>query len=136
MKDAADYLAHILVLSFVEGKALIVMNPQVVHWTVVREEAQGDMGLLRYRLTLRDGGLLEMFERFQVMRERLQVAKYSFHWEDAAGQLRKRWDNAAHHPEVPTPPHHVHDGAEANVVPHAPISAEEVLAIITAESPG
>jgi len=39
VKDAADYLAHI--------KALIVVNPQVVHWEVVREEAQGDMGLFR-----------------------------------------------------------------------------------------
>jgi len=61
--------------------------------TVVREEAQGDMGLFRYRLTLRDGGLLEMFERFQVVEGRLRVAKYSFHCQDAAGQLRKRWDN-------------------------------------------
>ena len=43
MKDAADYLVHI--------KALTVVNPQVMHWTVVREEAQGDMGLFRYRLT-------------------------------------------------------------------------------------
>ena len=125
MRDAADYLAHI--------KALIVVNPQVVHWTVVREEAQGNMGLFRYRLTLRDGGLLEMFERFQVVRGRTQVAKYSFHWQDAAGQLRKRWDNAAHHPEVSTHPHHVHDGGEANVLPHGPISAEEVLAIIAEE---
>ena len=53
MKGAADYLAHV--------KALIAVNPQVVHWTVIREEAQGDMGLFRYRLGLRDGGLLEMF---------------------------------------------------------------------------
>lgn len=97
-----------------------------------------DATLSQYRLRLKryDRGLLEIFERFQMMREKLQVAKYSFHWQDAAGQLRKRWDNAAHHPEVPIPPHHVHDGAEANVLPHAPISAEEVLAIITAESPG
>jgi hypothetical protein len=126
VKDAADYLAHI--------KALIVVNSQVVHWAVVREEAQGDMGLFRYRLTLDGGGLLEMFERFQVVEERLQVAKYSFHWQDAAGQLRRRWDNAAHRPEVSTHPHHVHDGAEANVLPHGPIGAEEVLAIIAAEA--
>jgi hypothetical protein len=126
VKDAADYLAHI--------KALIVVSPQVMHWMVVREEAQGDMGLFRYRLVLWDGGLLETFERFQIVEERLQVAKYSFHWQDTGGQLRKRWDNAAHHPEVPTHPHHVHDGAEANVLPHGPIGAEEVLAIIAAEA--
>lgn len=32
MKDAADCLAYI--------KALIVANPKVIRWTVVREEAQ------------------------------------------------------------------------------------------------
>ena len=126
MKDAADYLGYI--------KALITLNRQVVHWKVVREEAQGDLGLLRYRLTLRDGGLLEMFERFRVVGGRLQVRKYRFHWQDADGQLYRRWDNAAHHPNVPTHPHHVHDGAEANVLPHGPISAEEVLTIIAAKA--
>lgn len=126
MKNASDYLAHI--------KALITLNRQVVHWEVIREEAQGDVGLFRYRLTLCDGGLLEMFERFRIMKEKLQVTKYSFHWQDTDGQLRKRWDNAAHHPEVPTHPHHVHDSTEANVLPHEPISAEEVLTIIAAEA--
>jgi len=46
VKDAADYLTYI--------KALMVVNPQVLRWTVVREKVQGgDMGMLRYRLTLR-----------------------------------------------------------------------------------
>lgn len=42
MRGAAEYLAHV--------KALIVMNPQVTHWTAVREEVQGDAGLFRYKL--------------------------------------------------------------------------------------
>lgn len=126
MKDAIEYLAYI--------KALIVLNRQVVHWQMMREEAQGDVGLFRYRLTLRDGSLLEMFERFQIVGEELLVAKYSFHWQDANGRLRKRWDNAAHHPEVSTYPSHVHDSTETNVLPHEPINAEKVLAIVAAEN--
>jgi hypothetical protein len=47
--------------------------------TLLREEAQEDVGLFRYRLTLNDGGLLEMFERFQIVDERLRVTKYRFH---------------------------------------------------------
>ena len=78
MKDVAEYLAYI--------KALIVMNPQVAHWVVVREESQGNRGLFRYRLTLRGGCLLEMFESFQIVEEKLQVAKYSFHWQDKDGK--------------------------------------------------
>lgn len=110
------------------------MNPQVVHWTAAREEAQGDAGLFRYKLMLRDGGLIEMFERFQVMKESVRVTKYSFHWQDVTGELRMRWDNAPHHPEVTTHPHHVHDGSETNVMPHVPVTFEEVLGIIAAEA--
>ena len=122
MNGAAEYLTSI--------KARIVAHSHVVHWTIVREEAQADQGVFRYRLTLRGGDLCEMFERFQVMAGSVRVSKYAFHWQDAAGQLRKRWDNAAHHPEISTHPHHVHDGTEANVHPHGPISAEEILTLI------
>jgi hypothetical protein len=125
VRNAADYLGHV--------KALIMLNRQVLHWRVVREEAQGDVGLFRYHLTLRDGSMLEMFECFGIAEEKLQVTKYSFHWQGADGTLRKRWDNAAHHREVSTHPHHVHEGRDANVLVHAPISAEGVLAIIAAE---
>lgn len=125
MKDASDYLSYI--------KALIVMNPEVLRWTVLREEAQGDMGMLRYRLTLCDSSLLEMFEFFQIVKDKVQVIKYSFHWQDMTGQLMKRWDNASHHPELSTSPHHVHDGKEGNVRPHGPIRAEEVLNLIETE---
>jgi len=122
MKDASDYLSYI--------KALIVFNPQVLRWSVIREEAQGDIGLFRYRLNLNDNGLLEIFEIFRVVKQRVEVEKYSFHWQDAEGNLLKRWDNATHHPEISTNPHHIHDGSEGNVQPHEPINAEEIFAII------
>jgi hypothetical protein len=123
MKDAADYLAYI--------KALVIANPQVLRCVVLREEAQGGSGLVRLRVTWRDGSLLELFERFQVAAGSLQVTKYRFHWQEASGQLRKRWDNAAHHPEVPTHPNHLHDGSETNVLPHGSLSAADVLDRIT-----
>ena len=123
MKDAADYLAHI--------RALIIRDPKVRHWRVVREEVEGDLGLFRYRLVLRDGGELEMFERFQVVKGDVEVTKYSFHWQDAGGRLRKRWDNAPHYPDIPTHPHHVHDSGEMDAVPHGPVVAEDVLALVS-----
>ena len=125
MKNAADYLAHI--------KSLIILNPQVEHWQIAREAIEDEMGLFRYRLTLRDGSLFEMFARFQVVNGEAQVSKYSFHWQSADGRLRKRWDNAAHHPEVSTHPHHLHEGAEDNVTPQKSMTAEEALMIVTAE---
>jgi len=124
VRDAADYLTHV--------RAVIIANPGVVHLSVVREEAQGNLGLLRYRLTLRDGGLLEAFELFEVIRGQVTPTKYSFHWQDAAGRLRKRWDNAAHRPEAATHPHHVHEGEELNVRAHVQVTLEEILALVTA----
>lgn len=125
MTDANDYLNHI--------RALIVLNQQVLHWTIVREEAQGDRGLLRYRLILKDGSLLELFEFFIITSTEVQVTKYRFHWQNANGQLRKRWDNAPHHPEIVTYPYHIHDGAEENVLPYEAMNVEKVFSVISIE---
>jgi hypothetical protein len=122
MRNAADYLIHI--------KALLVAHSRVKKWSVVREEAQGSMGIFRYRVTLRNDSLLEMFERFHISEGQVFVTKYSFHWQDENGNLLKRWDNVAHHPEIETYPHHIHDGQETNVQPHQPISAEQILALV------
>ncbi|RLC77684.1 MAG: hypothetical protein DRI61_11035 [Chloroflexi bacterium] len=122
MKDAADYLAYV--------RSLIIVNPKIARWTIVREEAQGDKGLFRYRLTLTDGSLLEAFELFRIVQGKVRVIKYSFHWQSEDGSLLKRWDNAAHHPEISTHPSHLHNG-EDKVLPHAPVDFEEVLNLIT-----
>jgi hypothetical protein len=64
------------------------------------------------------------------MDQEVCVQKYSFHWQAMDGCLVKRWDNAAHHPEVLNYPHHVHNGAEVNVLPHEPVCTEAVLALV------
>lgn len=127
MKDAADYLVHL--------KALIIINPRVAHWSIIREEADEDAGLFRYQLVLHDGSRLEMFERFYVKEAKVRVTKYSFHWQDANGRLRKRWDNAPHYLDISTYPHHIHDGSETNVLPYHPVTAEEILETIARETP-
>lgn len=33
---------------------------------------------------------------------------YSYHWQDQDGSLRIRWDNAPHHDDLRTFPHHKH----------------------------
>ena len=34
--------------------------------------------------------------------------KYSYHWQDKSGHLLSRWDNAPHHREILSYPHHRH----------------------------
>jgi hypothetical protein len=119
-----DYLATV--------KAAIIGNPQIITWRVLREESQGDAGLYRYRVTWRDGSQLEMFERFDINGDVCEVTKYSFQWQDAAANLRKRWDCAAHHLEVTAHPHHVHDGVTGQILPGEPTNATAILAYLSA----
>jgi hypothetical protein len=81
----------------------------------------------RYRVFLSDGGLLELSERLVEMRGMVSTTKYRHHWQDGNGHLRKRWDNAPHHPGIETFPHHLHDGTEDQVVSHAAVTGVEVL---------
>ena len=90
------------------------------------------IGLYRYRISFSDGSFLEMTERI-VEEDRLITTKYRFHWQNKEGQIIKRWDNARHHPEIKTFPHHLHDGSEGNVIACKEISGLEVLAKIIDE---
>lgn len=50
---------------------------------------------------------------------------YSYHWQAPNGQLLMRWDNAGHHRQIETFPHHLHQGN--NILPSYHISCEEIL---------
>ena len=68
MKNATEYLARV--------KALILVSPHVVPSETVREEAEGNMGLFRYRLRLQDDSLLAVFEPFEdELRCRFPIAR-------------------------------------------------------------
>ena len=125
MKSADDYVAWI--------KSVIALCPVVIHLSLIREETLTDRGLWRYRLTLRDESLLELFEFFIIESDSINVVKYSFHWQTKEGRLIKRWDNAAHHPEIITYPHHVHDEIKNSVFPYTPVDVQAILGLISAQ---
>lgn len=56
--------------------------------------------------------------------------KYAFHWQKGDGTLINRWDNAPHHPNIATSPHHQHIGNENNVKESYDISFEDILIYI------
>ena len=110
---------------------LLSTSPAVADVEVVRRSVR-DTELektlhYRYRVGLADGGLVEMTERVLEAQGTLQVTTYRHHWQDRSGRLVKRWDNAPHHPEIETFPHHLHDGAEDRVVFHPAVTGLEIL---------
>jgi len=63
-------------------------------------------GLEQYRakLLLADGSNLRVSEVWVDG----QLTRYSYYWLDEADHLIAGWDNAPHHPEIKSHPHHTH----------------------------
>ncbi len=79
----------------------IVVGIDIVAWS------QNQVRLVRIKLV--DGSYLDIRVTSR--------GDYSYHWEHRMtdGGIH-RWDNAPHHHQVSTHPHHLHDGAEATIV--------------------
>ncbi len=75
---------------------------------------------IRLKAELSDGTILHIRESFS-----LGKGKYSYHWQQRDGKLIMRWDNAPHHLDISTFPHHLHDGN--NIVPSERVFIDVVL---------
>lgn len=105
----------------------LLQSPVIVTYHIARREIALADGKLRVNLVLNDGGIAELFEYVSDSEGNIQLLKYSFHWQDAQGKLRKRWDNAPHYPNLPNAPHHVH--TEDNTVQEV-TQVPDILSII------
>lgn len=89
----------------------VVAAAEIVAWSQQRARV--------VRIRLNDGSYIDV--------RTSSAGDYAVHWEHRMvdGWIH-RWDNAPHHPEVATHPHHVHDGQESQVtdseLPHENIA--------------
>jgi len=75
----------------------LIESPAIVSYLILSREIAVSDGKMRVKASLRDGGNVELFEYVAESKGLIRVMKYSFHWQDAQGKLRRRWDNAPHH---------------------------------------
>ena len=88
-------------------------HPQIFStWKVLRYEHEDNRHVLIVSAVLRDGSRLEIRDLLFVGGTR----KYAYQWMEPDGQLRRRWDQTNHWPDVATFPHHVHCAHDINVV--------------------
>lgn len=73
------------------------------------KEFSSNEGMVRGRLLFLGGYVLTFMEYIQIGKER---PKYRFNLSDSKGIMIFRYDNAAHHKDVPTFPHHKHTSNE------------------------
>ena len=90
-------------------EARLIESPAIVSYQILRQEISSVDGKWRTRATTSDGGQAEFFLYLAESRGQVELLRYSFHWQDGQGRLRRRWDNAPHYPDLPNAPHHIHD---------------------------
>lgn len=88
-------------------KKVATKNPSVKNLRLIREFIGVNRGFIRFVAKLRDDSELHVFEYVDSSLHRID---YSYHWQNKEKILITRWDNAPHHPEIKTSPHHVHEG--------------------------
>lgn len=93
---------------FDEIETRLIASPAISSYRILRREVAPTDGKLRVKAALNDGGNVELFEYVTESGGRIVTQKYSFHWQDARGNLVARWDNAPHHKDLPNAPHHSH----------------------------
>ena len=112
---------------------LIVTSRLIKSFHITEKRVRRFEAYIKVRLTLIEDSVLEMTEYIHAIEEDdAQVKRYSYHWMDSSNQLRLRWDNVRHYPNLPGFPHHLHDGDEKNVRPGEPMNLFQVLDLIAA----
>ncbi len=114
-----------------ETRARLTTSRVIRTFTVMEERLGLDYGYLRVRVELFNDDFLELAEFFVISNDAIEVRRYRYQWMDSTQQqLRKRWDNAQHHPTLPNFPNHVHDGDEGSVVPGVTLQIVDLIALL------
>jgi hypothetical protein len=85
-----------------------------------------DEETLRVILYLKDGTNLRVAEQWAGK----VLKRYSYYWLNPANELKVGWDNAPHHTQMESFPHHKHVGRQKNMQPSAETCLEEVMGVI------
>jgi hypothetical protein len=121
-----NYLAEI--------KTQLNSNKLIENIEIVKERAIPDQGYFRARLTLNNGDFLEVAEFFKVENGQCITVTYSYQWMNSSQtQLKKRWDNVEHFPDLPNFPHHVHVGDELIVQASESRNILQIISLIEQE---
>ena len=85
-----------------------------------------DEETLRVILYLKNGTNLRVAEQWAGK----VLKRYSYYWLNSANELKVGWDNAPHHTQMESFPHHKHVGQRGNLQSSRETNLEEVMRVI------
>ena len=88
--------------------------------------AASNPNLIRLRADLINSDKLHISEAW----DEETLIRYAYYWLKQNDELRIGWDNAPHHPEVSTHPHHKHVSTREDIQVTEETSLEDVLIFI------
>lgn len=88
--------------------------------------ATSNPNLIRLRAELINNDRLHITEAW----DEEDIIRYAYYWLKQNDELRIGWDNAPHHPEVSTHPHHKHVANQKDIQSSEETSLEDVLKFI------
>jgi len=113
--------------------AELIASHLVASFDVVEQWVEPERGYIRVRAWLANGDFLELAEYFVEADGECVTQRYRYQWMDATRQqLRRRWDNVEHFPNLASFPHHVHL-ADGQVVPSTGLSIIDLLTTLATE---
>ncbi len=110
---------------FDSHKNLLQNHPIVHKFTVEQEFISFKEGFIQIDIKLIKSFHLKVFEYYKIGEG---VINYRYHVMDSQNKLLVRWDNAPHHSELETYPHHIH--TKNGVKSANQLSLAEILDVI------
>ena len=93
---------------FSEVQSLIRSSIFIENVDVEYEVKLRSIGIVHGVLGMIDGSTLQFMELISIKRDKMIRLKYRFHLMNVNDEIIFRYDNAPHHPEIATYPHHKH----------------------------
>jgi len=115
---------------FNQVQQLIDHTPDAVIERYEEQLLSETRGVLRIRLRFPDDALLEISEAIVIVAGEPHSIAYRYHYQGPSAELVFRYDDAPHHPEIPTHPDHKHSGNQVLSGPHP--SIDQVLLEVAA----
>lgn len=81
---------------------------------------------LRLTIVLNDSTTLRVTERWK----NEILIRYSYYWLDTDNELKIGWDNAPHHTQLPTFPHHRHIGPHSTLYASTETCLEDIIPLL------
>ncbi len=112
-------------LSHLQARVSLTFN-KLGHFVVSVTPLDVNFNSFKLKITLIDGSTLRLNEHYRSN----NLEKYAYYWLNADNDLIIGWDNAPHHSNLSTHPHHKHVATQTNIQPSTETNLEAVLDVI------